>query len=175
MPEIAGWLEGCGGYVAKYWVDGVLVYLGYPRTHEDDAERVVQAGLEYRRQRRHSRGLGWRAGVSGRHILEFQVRTGGFVEPVSARHFPISVSACLRPVRYVMETGLRSRFRACTAAQVEDRLTAQSAAKRAEAFPTGRDVTLFRPRTFKLACERSDSRCGTCGIDAATAQRFLEG
>jgi hypothetical protein len=27
MPEIAGWLEGCGGYVAKYWVDGVLVYL----------------------------------------------------------------------------------------------------------------------------------------------------
>jgi hypothetical protein len=119
MPEIAGWLEGFGGYVAKYWVDGVLVYLGYPRTHEDDAERVVQAGLEYRRQRRHSRGLGWRAGVSGRHILEFEVRNGGFVEPVSARHFPISVSACLRPVRYVMETGLRSRFRACTAAQVE--------------------------------------------------------
>jgi hypothetical protein len=49
--------------------------------------------------RRHSRGLGWRAGVSSRHILEFQVRTGGFVEPVSARHFPISVSARPRPVR----------------------------------------------------------------------------
>ena len=37
MPEMAGWLERCGGYVAKYWGDGVLVYFGYPRTHEDDA------------------------------------------------------------------------------------------------------------------------------------------
>jgi len=81
--------------------------------------------------RQHSRGLGWRAGVSSRQILEFQVRTGGFVEPVSARHFPISVSARPRPVRYVTETGLRSRFRACTAAKVE-RWIDQSAAKRAE-------------------------------------------
>jgi hypothetical protein len=40
-----------------------------------------------RENRRHSRGLGWRARVSGRQILEFQVRTGGFAAPVSARHF----------------------------------------------------------------------------------------
>jgi class 3 adenylate cyclase/ferredoxin len=33
------------GFVAKYMGDGVLVYLGYPRAHEDDAERVVRAGL----------------------------------------------------------------------------------------------------------------------------------
>jgi class 3 adenylate cyclase len=26
--------------------DGVLVYFGYPRAHEDDAERAVGAGLE---------------------------------------------------------------------------------------------------------------------------------
>src|SRR5215472_15829621 len=26
--------------------DGVLVYFGYPRAHEDDAERAVRAGLE---------------------------------------------------------------------------------------------------------------------------------
>jgi hypothetical protein len=32
----------------------------------------------------------------------------GSAAPVSARHFPISVSACPRPVRYVTETGLRS-------------------------------------------------------------------
>ncbi len=62
-----------------------------------------------RENRRHSRRLGWRARVSGRQILEFQVWTGGFTAPVSARHFPISVSACLRPVRYGTETGLRSR------------------------------------------------------------------
>src|SRR3972149_5039003 len=34
------------GFVAKYVGDGVLVYFGYPRAHEDDAERAVRAGLE---------------------------------------------------------------------------------------------------------------------------------
>jgi class 3 adenylate cyclase/tetratricopeptide (TPR) repeat protein len=34
-----------GGFVAKYMGDGVLAYFGYPRAHEDDAERGVRAGL----------------------------------------------------------------------------------------------------------------------------------
>jgi class 3 adenylate cyclase len=34
------------GFVAKYMGDGVLVYLGYPQAHEDDAERAVRGGLE---------------------------------------------------------------------------------------------------------------------------------
>ncbi len=33
------------GFVAKYMGDGMLVYFGYPRAHEDDAERAVRAGL----------------------------------------------------------------------------------------------------------------------------------
>jgi class 3 adenylate cyclase len=33
------------GFVAKYMGDGVLVYFGDPRAHEDDAERAVRAGL----------------------------------------------------------------------------------------------------------------------------------
>ena len=33
------------GFVAKYMGDGVFVYFGYPRAHEDDAERAVRAGL----------------------------------------------------------------------------------------------------------------------------------
>src|SRR6516225_5840063 len=33
------------GFVAKYVGDGVLAYFGYPRAHEDDAERAVRAGL----------------------------------------------------------------------------------------------------------------------------------
>jgi class 3 adenylate cyclase len=33
------------GFVAKYMGDGVLVYFGFPRAHEDDAERAVRAGL----------------------------------------------------------------------------------------------------------------------------------
>jgi len=36
----------CGGFVAKYMGDGVLIYFGYPQAHEDDAERAVRAGLE---------------------------------------------------------------------------------------------------------------------------------
>ncbi len=34
------------GFVAKYMGDGVLVYFGYPKAHEDDAERAVRTGLE---------------------------------------------------------------------------------------------------------------------------------
>jgi class 3 adenylate cyclase/tetratricopeptide (TPR) repeat protein len=33
------------GHVAKWMGDGALVYFGYPRAHEDDAERAVRAGL----------------------------------------------------------------------------------------------------------------------------------
>ena len=39
-------MQRFGGFVAKYMGDGVLVYLGYPLAHEDDAERAVRAGLE---------------------------------------------------------------------------------------------------------------------------------
>jgi len=34
------------GYIAKYLGDGVLAYFGYPRAHEDDAERAARAGLD---------------------------------------------------------------------------------------------------------------------------------
>ncbi len=33
------------GHVAKFLGDGVLAYFGWPRAHEDDAERAVRAGL----------------------------------------------------------------------------------------------------------------------------------
>jgi predicted ATPase/class 3 adenylate cyclase len=33
------------GHVAKFMGDGVLAYFGYPRAHEDEAERAVRAGL----------------------------------------------------------------------------------------------------------------------------------
>jgi class 3 adenylate cyclase len=34
------------GFVAEFMGDGILAYFGYPRAHEDDAERAVRAGLE---------------------------------------------------------------------------------------------------------------------------------
>jgi class 3 adenylate cyclase/tetratricopeptide (TPR) repeat protein len=34
------------GHVAQYLGDGLMVYFGWPRAHEDDAERAVRAALE---------------------------------------------------------------------------------------------------------------------------------
>ncbi len=42
---VAEIVTGLDGFVAKYMGDGVLIYFGYPRAHEDDAERAVRAGL----------------------------------------------------------------------------------------------------------------------------------
>ena len=43
---VADVVRSFDGFVAKYMGDGVLIYLGYPRAHEDDAERAVRAGLD---------------------------------------------------------------------------------------------------------------------------------
>jgi len=43
VADVVGNLDG---FVAKYMGDGVLIYFGYPRAHEDDAERAVRAGLD---------------------------------------------------------------------------------------------------------------------------------
>jgi class 3 adenylate cyclase/tetratricopeptide (TPR) repeat protein len=38
------------GLVAKFMGDGILAYFGYPRAHEDDAERAVRSGLDIIRE-----------------------------------------------------------------------------------------------------------------------------
>jgi len=43
---VSGVVARYDGFVAKYMGDGVLAYFGYPRAHEDDAERAVRAGVE---------------------------------------------------------------------------------------------------------------------------------
>jgi predicted ATPase/class 3 adenylate cyclase len=49
---IRGFQETCAeiidqfeGYIAQYLGDGILVYFGYPRAHENDAERAILSGL----------------------------------------------------------------------------------------------------------------------------------
>ena len=42
---VAGAVTRFDGNVAKYMGDGVLCYFGWPRAHEDDAERALRAGL----------------------------------------------------------------------------------------------------------------------------------
>lgn len=39
-------IERFDGHVARYLGDGILVYFGYPRAHEDDAGRAAHAGLD---------------------------------------------------------------------------------------------------------------------------------
>jgi class 3 adenylate cyclase len=38
-------IERFGGHIAQYLGDGLMVYFGYPRAHEDDAQRAVRSGL----------------------------------------------------------------------------------------------------------------------------------
>jgi class 3 adenylate cyclase/predicted ATPase len=42
---VAGEVATFEGHVAKFMGDGVLAFFGYPKAHEDDAERAVRAGL----------------------------------------------------------------------------------------------------------------------------------
>ena len=42
---VTGEIARFDGHVAKLMGDGVLAYFGWPRAHEDDAERAVRAGL----------------------------------------------------------------------------------------------------------------------------------
>lgn len=50
---IAAYQKVCGdaiiahdGYIAQYLGDGVVAYFGYPRSHEDEAQRAVRCGLD---------------------------------------------------------------------------------------------------------------------------------
>ncbi|TDQ07312.1 SAM (Sterile alpha motif) domain-containing protein, partial [Phyllobacterium brassicacearum] len=42
---VAAEITRMDGHVAKFMGDGVLAYFGWPRAHEDEAERAVRAGL----------------------------------------------------------------------------------------------------------------------------------
>jgi class 3 adenylate cyclase/predicted ATPase len=42
----AGIVARLDGFICRYIGDGILIYFGYPRAHEDDAERAVRASLE---------------------------------------------------------------------------------------------------------------------------------
>jgi class 3 adenylate cyclase len=70
-------IERYEGYVARYMGDGVLAYFGYPRAHEDDAERAIFAGLGVVES-----VVGLNATVGDQQAVELGVRVGIATGPV---------------------------------------------------------------------------------------------
>ena len=65
------------GFIARFMGDGILVYFGYPRAHEDDAERSARAGLDI------VVGMTeFNAELGKRHKVELAVRVGIATGPV---------------------------------------------------------------------------------------------
>ena len=58
------------GFIARYMGDGILVYFGYPRAHEDDAARAIYAGLDL------VEAMNAHVGVSGMQGEPLAVRVG---------------------------------------------------------------------------------------------------
>jgi class 3 adenylate cyclase len=65
------------GHIAQYLGDGLLVYFGYPKAHEQDAERAVRAGREIIRAINHLNQE-----LLRKHQTELRVRIGIHTGPV---------------------------------------------------------------------------------------------
>jgi class 3 adenylate cyclase/tetratricopeptide (TPR) repeat protein len=60
------------GHIAQYLGDGVVMYFGYPRSHEDEVQRAVRCGLDI------LKGVGeLRTRRANVHDVPFDVRLGG--------------------------------------------------------------------------------------------------
>jgi class 3 adenylate cyclase/tetratricopeptide (TPR) repeat protein len=70
-------VERYAGHIAQYLGDGLLIYFGWPRAHEDDAERAVRAGLGIV----DAVALGNDA-LAAKHSIELAVRVGIHTGPV---------------------------------------------------------------------------------------------
>ena len=88
------------GHIARYLGDGVLVYFGYPKAHEDDAERAVRTGLDLiaavgRLRTLDGAPLRARVGIATGLVMvgELSARAPRRRRPWSARR-PISRPAC---------------------------------------------------------------------------------
>jgi class 3 adenylate cyclase/predicted ATPase len=66
-------IERFDGHVARYLGDGVLAYFGWPKAHEDDAERALRAGLGL---------VGAVARLEPREDVRLQARVGVATGPV---------------------------------------------------------------------------------------------
>ena len=86
-----------GGSVAQYLGDGILVYFGYPRAHEDDARRAVLtglglvdalAGLNQRLERELGLTIAVRVGIHTGLVVAGLMGAGGHQERLALGHTP---------------------------------------------------------------------------------------
>ena len=116
------------GHVAKWVGDGATIYFGYPRAHEDDAERAARAGLALveavaKLGRSHGVALDLRIGISsglvvvGELIGEGEARERGVVGDtanLAARLRSLAEPGSIlvsESTRRLLGTGLRDRRR----------------------------------------------------------------
>lgn len=85
------------GYIAQLLGDGLLIYFGYPRAHEDDAVRAVRAGLALlaavdelpaKLGRLPARRLAVRIGVHTGHVVISEMGAGDTRERLALGHVP---------------------------------------------------------------------------------------
>ncbi|HSF33392.1 MAG TPA: adenylate/guanylate cyclase domain-containing protein [Candidatus Tectomicrobia bacterium] len=90
-------IERFEGHIAQYLGDGVLVYFGYPRAHEDDAQRAVRAGLgiiealrplQQRLQQGQGVGLAVRVGIHTGLVVVGEIGEGSRPERLALGEVP---------------------------------------------------------------------------------------
>ena len=96
QEETAAVVRRFDGFVAQYLGDGLLMYFGYPRAHEDDAQRAVRAGLGILEamqelNRTHFQGrkrLALRIGIHTGPVVVSEVGGGDRREPLALGETP---------------------------------------------------------------------------------------
>ena len=111
---VAGEVTRFEGYVAKFMGDGVLAYFGYPKAHEDDAERAVRAGRAITSAVTRLEGggaaLGCRVGIAtGLVVVGDLVGEGAAQEEAVVGETPTSPPGCKRWPRPVRSSSRRAR------------------------------------------------------------------
>ena len=92
QKSVAEVVERFDGSVAQFLGDGVMAYFGYPRAHEDDAERAIRAGLAIAEVvgdrspelvEAHGRTLRFRIGIHTGQVVIGELGAGGHQETVA--------------------------------------------------------------------------------------------
>jgi predicted ATPase/class 3 adenylate cyclase len=85
------------GHIAQYLGDGLLVYFGFPKAHEDDAQRAVRAGIDVletldtlntRLERQHAVRLAVRIGIHTGLVVVGEMGGGGRHEHLALGETP---------------------------------------------------------------------------------------